>query len=97
MSLADGEFYRIAKAFSDRRRFEILEFISRTGEVSCKDIVRKFRVAQPTVSHHLKILADAELLSVRRVRQFGYYSANRARVSVTWSGSERRSVATKKE
>ena len=81
MSLADGEFHKISKAFADPRRFEILEFIARTGEVSCKDLVRRFRVSQPTVSHHLKVLADAELLSVRRIRQFGFYSANPDRVT----------------
>jgi ArsR family transcriptional regulator, arsenate/arsenite/antimonite-responsive transcriptional repressor len=35
-------------------------------------------VAQATVSHHLRILTDAGLVSARREGQFGFYSLRSA-------------------
>jgi len=66
---------RVAKALADDRRFEILETISRAHELSCKDLVGRFPLAQATVSHHLKELLTAGLVSVRREGQSRYYRA----------------------
>ena len=54
-------------------RFELLRRIAESGEICCRDLVSAFPVSQATVSHHLKILADAGLVTVRREGQFGYY------------------------
>ena len=64
----------MAKALGDPTRLELLRRISSAGEMCCKDLVALFPIAQATVSHHLKILVDAELLAVRRGGQFGWYS-----------------------
>lgn len=64
---------RVAKALGDDTRFELLRRIAASGEICCRDLVSSFRVSQATVSHHLKILTDAGLLTVRREGQFGYY------------------------
>lgn len=69
------QFTRIAKALADQRRFEILKAISETREMSCGAIAERFPVGQSTVSHHLKLLLDAGLVSVRREGQHGYFSA----------------------
>jgi len=64
---------RVAKALGDATRFELLRRIAASGEICCRDLVSSFRVSQATVSHHLKILTDAGLVTVRREGQFGYY------------------------
>jgi ArsR family transcriptional regulator len=71
----DKQFSRIAKALADPRRLEILEVISSVTEMSCGAIAHRFPIGQSTVSHHLKVLADAGLVDVRREGQHGYFAA----------------------
>ena len=70
-----NQFQRIAKALADPRRFEILEVIAARGEMCCGAVVNCFSVAQATVSHHLKELAEAGLVETRAEGQFKYLRA----------------------
>lgn len=72
--IASEKAVRVARALSDATRFEMLVRIATAGEICCRDIVEMFPVAQATVSHHLKTLADAGLLDGRRRGRFTYYS-----------------------
>src|SRR5215510_2142042 len=75
-----SQFQRIAKALADPRRFEIFEEMAgASDELSCGRIVARFPVAQATVSHHIKELADAGLIEIRPEGQFRYC---RARIDV---------------
>jgi ArsR family transcriptional regulator len=68
-----AQFQRIAKALADPRRLEILEIISASSEgkdLCCGAVVEKFPVAQATISHHLRELADAGLIETRAEGQF---------------------------
>lgn len=68
-----NQFQRIAKALADPRRFEILELIAASGdEMCCGAVVDCFKVAQATISHHLKELTDAGLVETRSEGQFKY-------------------------
>ena len=71
--LSDAAFQRIAKALSDPQRCEILERFATAGELCCMQIVEQFRVSQATISHHLKELATADLLTRRKEGQFAFY------------------------
>ncbi len=68
-----AQFTRIGKALADPRRFELLEMIASDDEVACKRMVGAFPVSQATISHHLKELATAGLIEVRREGQCGHY------------------------
>lgn len=70
------QYFRIAKALADPQRFKILEAIAGNEEISCGLITERFPVAQATVSHHLKLLTDADIISVRREGQHGFFSCN---------------------
>src|SRR5512136_2888426 len=74
MDRASDRLVRVAKALGDPTRLDLLRRIASAGEICCKDLVTLFPVSQATVSHHLKILADAGLVAVRREGQFGWYS-----------------------
>jgi ArsR family transcriptional regulator len=74
MDRASDRLVRTAKALGDPTRLELLRRIAAAGEICCKDLVVLFPVSQATVSHHLRILADAGLVAVRRQGQFGWYS-----------------------
>lgn len=71
----DKQFTRIAKALADPRRFEIFKVIAGVREMSCGAIAERFPIGQSTVSHHLKVLAHAGLVDVRREGQHGYFLA----------------------
>jgi ArsR family transcriptional regulator len=73
--MQDKQFARVAKALADPRRFEIFQVIAAQGEMSCGAIAQRFPIGQSTVSHHLKVLAEAGLVEVRREGQHGYFSA----------------------
>ena len=68
---------RVAKALSDPTRFRLLREIAARDEVSCQELTALIDLAQPTVSHHLKVLADAGLASPRKEGQFHYYRVHR--------------------
>lgn len=66
---------RIAKALSDDNRLRILDSL-REGEKCACELLADLRISQPTLSHHMKILCDAGLVSCRRDSRWAYYSTN---------------------
>lgn len=69
----------IFDVIADRTRRDILQLLldrSVAGQdgTSVSHIVQSLGVSQPTVSKHLKVLRDAELVSVREEGQHRYYS-----------------------
>jgi ArsR family transcriptional regulator, arsenate/arsenite/antimonite-responsive transcriptional repressor len=73
-----AEFF---KAFADETRLSILSLLAQSdGEVCVCDITDSFRLGQPTISHHLKILRDAGLISGTKRGKWVYYSLVRERM-----------------
>lgn len=64
---------KIFKCLSSKTRRDILSLL-RTGELSATDIANNFELSKPTISHHLSMLKDADLIDVRRDRNTLYYS-----------------------
>jgi ArsR family transcriptional regulator len=71
-------FQKIAKALADPRRFEIFQTIAAAKqEMNCGAVSEKnCTVSQPTVSHHIKELKEADLLEVRTEGQSKYLTVN---------------------
>lgn len=66
------------KILADPTRLRILNLLSRNAEPLCVcDIVDRFDLGQPTISHHLKILRDSCFVTTERRANFIYYSLNR--------------------
>src|SRR2546422_738044 len=66
---------RVSKALADETRLIIFEAIAKRGQMNCSEIVSLQGVTPATVSHHLKVLADAQLIECRRKGQFVYSKA----------------------
>ena len=66
---------KISKALADATRLRIFEAISANKKMNCGEIVSMRGVTPATVSHHLKILSEAELIACRREGQFVYSQA----------------------
>ena len=69
-----------AKAISDETRQKIMN-ICCCASVSVNEIVEKLDVSQPTVSHHLAILREADLVTTREEGKQTFYSLNQERVA----------------
>jgi ArsR family transcriptional regulator len=80
--MPDKEFYRIAKALADPKRFRILEELTATpDEMMCQALLKEIEVAPATMSHHLKELATAGLIETRKDGQCLRVSANRPAIA----------------
>ena len=63
---------RISKALGDETRLRIYEVIAAQKNLTCSELVNLQGVTPATISHHLKILTDAELIECRKEGQFVY-------------------------
>ena len=70
-----SELEKISKALADKTRLRIFEAISATDGMNCGDIVSMRGVTPATVSHHLKVLSEAKLITCHREGQFVYNHA----------------------
>ena len=68
------------RALSDGTRRQILTLVWRE-ERTAGDIAAKFAMTRPSVSQHLSVLLDSELVSVRRAGTRRFYRANRQAVT----------------
>jgi len=66
---------KISKALADETRLKIFEAISAKEHMNCGEIVSMRGITPATVSHHLKVLNDAGLITCRREGQFVYSQA----------------------
>jgi ArsR family transcriptional regulator len=70
---------RLFKALSDPTRLEILRLVAAQQGPTCVcDIVDRFDLSQPTISHHLKLLREAGLLSQSKVGIWSFYAVDPA-------------------
>jgi ArsR family transcriptional regulator, arsenate/arsenite/antimonite-responsive transcriptional repressor len=66
----------VFRALGDPTRLDIFRLVAAQTEPICVcDIVERFDVSQPTISHHLKVLRDAGLVTVSRRGIWAYYAA----------------------
>ena len=68
-----GEGAKLFKALADETRLAIIRQLRERGEVCACDFVECCDVAQPTVSHHLKVLREAGLVSGDKRGLWVYY------------------------
>ena len=60
--MSEAEVERIGKALADPRRRELLEIVAKNPGLPCGELVARLGVSQPTISHHVGLLFEAELL-----------------------------------
>jgi ArsR family transcriptional regulator, arsenate/arsenite/antimonite-responsive transcriptional repressor len=63
---------RISKALADETRLRIYEVIATQTDLTCSELVTMHGVTPATISHHLKILTEAELIKCSKEGQFVY-------------------------
>ena len=63
----------IFKAFCDENRIKILQLLQGDEKCACK-LLEELNITQPTLSHHMKILCDAGLVTSRKAGKWIYYT-----------------------
>ena len=69
------------RALADETRQGILQLLQARGELCVSDIVDAFSSSQPTISHHLRLLRDAGLVTTRKDGKLIYYALNQDNVA----------------
>jgi ArsR family transcriptional regulator len=79
--MRDADFVKVAKALADPTRFRMLQEIRGKGSLNCSQICGCFPLSQPTISHHVKTLEAAGLITVRKEGQYHVLTACEARLA----------------
>lgn len=69
------EYASLFKVLADETRLKIIDMLS-CGELCACKILESFKITQPTLSYHMKILCDSGLVSGRRDGIWMNYSIN---------------------
>jgi ArsR family transcriptional regulator len=65
----------VAKALADPLRVRILDVLRRSDAAVCQcELIALFEIRQSLLSHHMRKLTDAGLVSVERRHKWAYYS-----------------------
>ena len=73
------------KALNDKTRREILELL-KEKDLTAGDIADNFNISKPSISHHLDLLKQANLVTSSKQGQFISYSINTTVIDeiLTW-------------
>ena len=79
--MTNFDMVAFCKALGDETRQRILQILQTEGEKCVSDLVDVFNVSQPTISHHLNFLKQANLVTSRRDGKQVYYRANQDNIT----------------
>lgn len=65
----------VFKALNDATRRQILELLQK-NDLTAGEIADNFNISFPSISHHLDLLKQANLVTTKKEGQFIYYSLN---------------------
>ena len=73
MDFTEKKMALVFKALSDENRIRILKLLHDGEKCACK-LLEELNISQPTLSHHMKILCDAEIVTGRKDGKWTHYS-----------------------
>lgn len=74
------ETSKVLKAISDPNRMKIIDILSCGSQCAC-DILEHFEFTQPSLSHHMKVLEKAGIVSVSKQGQWHHYELKETFIS----------------
>lgn len=74
-----NEYAAMFKALSDPNRLLIIDYLIESERCACV-ILEKLQITQSTLSYHMKILSESEIVSARRDGKWMHYSLNKAKL-----------------
>lgn len=67
---------KVLKAISDPKRLRIVDMLSCGEQCACK-ILDAFHITQPTLSHDMRVLIEANIVDARRDGKNIFYALNK--------------------
>lgn len=64
----------IFTVLADENRHKILQLLIEHGKMNVNDITEQLHLSRPAVSHHLKIMLQAQTVSVEQIGKERFYS-----------------------
>jgi len=77
MKYSYPEYVSLFKAIADQTRLNIVDLLS-CGEMCACQLLDNFKITQPTLSYHMRILCNSGIVNGRRDGAWMYYSINGA-------------------
>lgn len=74
------EYANIFKVLSDETRLKIIEMLKDGNEKCACELLENFKITQPTLSYHMKLLIDCALVNARRDGAWMRYTLNVATI-----------------
>jgi DNA-binding transcriptional ArsR family regulator len=66
---------KVYKALGEPTRMRIVQLLCQHKELSCNELLTRLQLTVgSTISHHLKLLLNSEILDLRKEGTFHYYS-----------------------
>jgi len=62
---------------SDRNRAKIIYYLKQKRKSNVTDVKSRFKISQPTISHHLKVLKQLGILKSKKIGKEVFYSLNK--------------------
>jgi len=73
------EYAIVFRALSDPKRVCILQMLTKEKQCGCK-LLETFKITQPTLSHHMRILVECGLVNFEKRGKYTDYSINEAKI-----------------
>ncbi len=67
---------KVFKAFCDENRVKIINELMSGEKCGC-DLLDKLNISQPTLSHHMKILCDSNMVDCYKKGKWTYYKISK--------------------
>ncbi len=76
-----SEFVKAFRALADPTRQRILALLEESGELCVSEVGEQFDMAQPSISHHLRILREAGLVTGHKRGKEVYHAIDAAELA----------------
>ena len=84
MGLTEKDTAHIFRAFGDENRIRILQLLQK-GEMCAFMLLQALEISQPTLSHHMKILCEAGVVTARREGKRTIYALSHSDITAAVS------------
>ena len=78
MALSSAKEIRRLSVLSEPMRLDILTVIASSGSCCASDILTNFNITQPTLSHHMSVLIENNLVTSKKDGRFVRYTINKS-------------------
>jgi len=75
LKMEEQKIVSICKALSDVNRLHIVQNLTRGEKCAC-ELLKNLQITQPTLSHHMKILSEADLVKTHKAGKWMHYELN---------------------